>query len=169
MSTVLVPIEENTLALVLRARLNESESIDGAILRRFAGPPSAPSLPARQVSADPQRLPIHAKYKAVLLGEEIGASSLGRLLAAVISRLAELDEGILERLAGRGGRTRPVVARCREELYPGSEHLIKSALALPGGWWVGTNYSRRDAQRILRVICAAAGLTYGADLKVSFR
>jgi hypothetical protein len=41
-------------------------------------------------------------------------------------------------------------------------------LALTGGWWVGTNYSWFNVQRILRTIGAVAGPTYDADLKVAF-
>ena len=83
---------------------------------------------------------------------ELGLSAEGQT-AALDARAAD------SRCFGR-----PVIARSAKALFPGSLHLKRHSLPLPGGWYLGTNISKGDAERILRFICTATGLPYMIDL-----
>jgi hypothetical protein len=162
MSTILVPLDEQTVALAFSAKRYSEESLDAVIRRRFMPCHTAaaelPPGPKTQIPSSP--------YKITLLGESVEADSLGRLLQAAITRLTQLDGDCLERIARVSWRSRPVIAKQPEALYPTSPHLRRCALPLPGGWYVGTNVSRVDTKRYLKAVCAVLGLSYGADLAV---
>lgn len=165
MPTVFVPLEEQTVALALLARQQPDESLDSVFRRSVA---RGPELPAPNVAKVPRARQAAGRYTVDLCRERVAADSLGRLLQAVVALLADIDAGCLKQIALKKGRTRPVIARSREALYPGNPHLRRHSLPLPDGWYIGTNVSRADAKRILRLICAATGLTYNVDLVPDF-
>ena len=92
------------------------------------------------------------------------------MLTSVIEVLAERDPTFLGRFTAlpRHGRTRRYVAQNRNDLYPGRPDLIEEhSHQLRSGFWIGTNISRKQIERILAVACDVAGLRYGADLKIN--
>ena len=86
-----------------------------------------------------------------ILGQALTASSARDVMATVFKALAEDDSQFLERFASRKhGKKRRYLSRNRSELYPGRPDLVESAaLEILPGWWIGTNYSRRDIQKII--------------------
>ena len=117
--------------------------------------------------SSPRRADIQteSKYKFELLGEHFEANSLADILIIVLHTFNELDKDYLSRLSQKGGRVRPIIARTPEELYPGRPDLSGYSRELVDGWFVGTNYSKKDVARILRLSCEAAELVFGEDLK----
>lgn len=90
-----------------------------------------------------------------------------KLLGAVFSRLASMDPGFCERYSERySGRVRKYVARSKEELHPGKPELRKSALPLPGGWWVTTHCSNTEKLKRIKQACGLVGLEFGRDVVV---
>ncbi len=69
----------------------------------------------------------------------------------VFELLADDDPQFLERFAARKhGKKRRYLAGNRSELYPDRPDLVEiAAVELKPGWWMGTNYSRRDIQKII--------------------
>ena len=76
----------------------------------------------------------------------------------------DLDPTFLEKLSAEKGRTRRIVARRPEALYPSRPDLAHHSVKICGSWYVGTNCSRVDIRRILRIACKVAGIQYGRDL-----
>jgi hypothetical protein len=136
----------------------------------------APPLVARPVEAAPAAPPnrprrsrVAAGYEVALLGEAWAVASLAEALHKALARLHDVAPELFEALARDGGRTRPIVARSPEALYPGNPGLADKALSVGGGWWVGTNYSRRDVERIFERIAIAARRVMGVDLGLRLR
>jgi len=99
------------------------------------------------------------------------ASRNGReVLIGVFEAFAQRDQSFLERFAARPkhGRTRRYLARAPEELYPGRPDLAREHFyRLQSGWYVGTNVSHAQIERIIEMACEVARLRYGTELIVS--
>ena len=167
--TLLVTIPCDTIALLLAVRRDEEDGV-AAVIDRLARSHFAPVAEERK--PDPRheselisRRPT-GKYRYVLLGEEGAADTLGKLLAGVLRRFADLDADILEKFSEGQGRTRRFLTRNPKAIYPGREDLSNYTAEVCHGWWVGTNYSRADVRRLLRAACQVAGLIWEVDLRV---
>ena len=107
----------------------------------------------------------HSKYQFELLGENFVTDSLIGVLVTVIRTIQDLDHEFLSRLSQKGGRVRPIVAQNPRDLYPGRPDLSHYSREITDGWFVGSNYSKRDVDRILQIVCTSVGLVYGQDLR----
>jgi hypothetical protein len=90
-------------------------------------------------------------------------------MVQVFEELARRDTSFLERFAARPkhGKKRRFIARAQMELYPDRPDLGEAhSHQLSSGWWIGTNYSRENIEKIVKMACEVAGLTYGKDLVV---
>lgn len=98
-------------------------------------------------------------------GRHFDMSSYSAAAVWVIEDLAAADRSFLNRLGGvRRGKRRYVAAN-RSDLYYGRPDL--PAKQLRSGWWIGTNYSRAELERMLRTACELAGLRFGVDLAIT--
>ncbi len=91
------------------------------------------------------------------------------VLVAVFEALARRDAAFLERFAARPkhGRTRRYLARSPEELYPGRPDLAREhSFKLQSGWYVGTNVSHAQIERIIEMACEVSRVSFGKDLIV---
>ena len=97
------------------------------------------------------------------------ARSAREVLIKVFGEFVERDPTFLERFAAlpKHGRKRQYLARSREELYPGSPHLIDNAHELRPGWWLDPHASRAAIETRIRMGCEVAGVDYGKDLLVN--
>ncbi len=97
------------------------------------------------------------------------AGSAREVLIKVFGEFVERDPTFLERFAAlpKHGRKRRYLARSREELYPGSPHLIDNAHELRPGWWLDPHASRAAIETRIRMGCEVAGVDYGKDLLVN--
>jgi predicted type IV restriction endonuclease len=75
----------------------------------------------------------------------------------------------LERFAAlpKHGRKRRYLARTREELYPGSPHLVANAHQIGVGWWCDPHASEAGIARRIGMACEVAGVRYGEDLTIN--
>lgn len=92
------------------------------------------------------------------------------VLVGVFEALFMRDSTFLERFAARPkhGRTRRYLARAPADLYPGRPDLAAEHYAkLKSGWYVGTNVSRAQIERITQMACEVARLRFGHELTVS--
>ena len=64
------------------------------------------------------------------------------------------------------GRSRPLIARTPEKLYPGRPDLASYSREFVPGWFVGTNWSHRDVKRLLRTATKTIGLVWDKDVRV---
>jgi len=104
----------------------------------------------------------------MLKGQYYQARSARDVMTQIFELLSRDDSSFLERFASRKhGKKRRYLARNKFELYPGREDLAENAsYQTASGWWIGTNYSKRDIQKIIELACEIAGLNYGTDLTI---
>ena len=97
------------------------------------------------------------------------AKSAREVMAKVFDELAKRDPTFLERFAAlpKHGRKRRYLPRTKEELYPGSPHLVINAHQLRPGWWCDPHASRAGIARRIRMACEVAEMRYGEDLTIN--
>ena len=85
----------------------------------------------------------------------------------VLQLLAKEDDSFYERFTSRRhGRKRRYLAKNKSELYPDRPDLVELAsVEVSPGWWLGTNYSRRDIQKIIDLAKEVAGPKVAKKLK----
>lgn len=107
-------------------------------------------------------------FRFVFRGRTYTASTATDAMVQIFRLLAKEDDTFLERFCARKhGRTRRYIARDRYELYPERRDLAENhAVELLDEWWMGTNYSRRTMEVIIRLGCDVAGLTYGSEVQI---
>ncbi len=105
-----------------------------------------------------------SKYEFELLGEIFLVPTQVGILETVLRELHELDQKFLLRLSQEKGRTRPIIARSPNGLYPGKPGLSHLYQKIANGWFIGTNHAGRDVYRMLKVACNFANLDFGTDL-----
>ena len=168
--------------LLLKLFSEEVESVTGVrpdpelaalfIRDRAIGGRVSPMAPGENRSAgNPSPYPRHSPRKKassfIFRGRSETFSTGAKLLGAVFSMFAEMDPDFCRRYSENYyGRSRKYVARSREELYPGSLHLLSEALPLPSGWYIATNISNRGKMQRIREACKVMGLKLGRDLVV---
>lgn len=177
MAKCLIPLSESTVGMIAALKASPDETYDAVVRRALELAASVPAgaAPSPVYHAPPNPAEGTVPHVAPgghvirLFGEHTHARSLSDALATVLETLSRRDAGFLERLSQARWRTRFIVARSPEGLYPGSPHLAKYARRLDGGWWMATNYSREDVDRAVRTACKVAKLRAGADVAVTFK
>jgi predicted type IV restriction endonuclease len=130
----------------------------------------------------PQTQPLQQRNQAVASGSNtisVGFSLDGKfvscrngreVLIGVFEALSRRDPSFLERFAARPkhGRTRRYLARTADELYPGRPDLAREHFSkLTSGWYVGTNVSKAQIERITEMCCEVARIRLGKDVLVN--
>jgi len=102
-------------------------------------------------------------------GSRYEARSAKEVMTKVFQLFAREDSGFLERFAARKhGRKRRYLAKVRLELYPGRPDLAEEqSVEIVSGWWLGTNYSRKNIQDIINLACEVAGQGLSSALRVN--
>ena len=132
-------------------------------------PPKGPS-PVVDGTAEPKAEPTPApttgkenpggvSYR--LLGKERVSKSARDAYIAVLTTLADRDREFLARIEPklRGPKNRKI-ARTRQELSS-AEVMVKTAVPLPGNWWLLTHLSNKNKIRALRIACDVADIPFG--------
>ncbi|MBN8639202.1 MAG: toll/interleukin-1 receptor domain-containing protein, partial [Anaerolineae bacterium] len=99
-----------------------------------------------------------------LFDQEYWLPNQKEVLVDILRKLALRDGGFLERFAEKGTKSRRYVARDRQGLYVTSPHLSYESEQIVPGWYVGTNNSAAERDKIIRVACEVANLEYGKDV-----
>jgi hypothetical protein len=106
----------------------------------------------------------------MLHGDRHDARNAIDVLIKLFEELSERDSTFLERFATlpKHGKKRRYLAMRREDLYPGRLDLARECShRLSSGWWLGTNYSKRTIERIIRMACDVAGVRFGSELQIN--
>ena len=100
----------------------------------------------------------------MLRGISYEASSYADMLIQVLREIALKDHGFLERFSRIRARKRRYVARNQQDLYQDRPDLgNRFSSSVVDGWWVGTNYNRKEILSILEKVCKTANIEYGID------
>ncbi|NIU02063.1 MAG: hypothetical protein GWN01_14475, partial [Nitrosopumilaceae archaeon] len=66
------------------------------------------------------------------------------------------------------GKKRRYLSSDKYELYPGRPDLAdQHSIEIVSGWWLGTNYSRRNIQDIINLALEVAGPKFRNKVKVN--
>ena len=135
---------------------------------------SLQTKPIHSQTAKPQKkIPVSAKHPQlssvgfILQGNSYVARNGRDVMIKLFEELARRDPSFLERFVARPkhGNKRRFVAPAQIELYPGRLDLgEKHSHKLSNGWWIGTNYSKENIEKIVRMACEVAGLIFGTDV-----
>jgi predicted type IV restriction endonuclease len=161
----------DTVAKFLRESvgLRATATLIQPALSRAPAPPASTSRSIRVSTAAP--LPPKLSSVGYTLDGRFAACRNGReVLVSVFEAFAERDASFLERFAARPkhGRTRRYIARTPEELYPGRVDLAREhSSKLKSGWYIGTNVSRAQIERIIEMACEVSRVRFGKDLTVN--
>ena len=99
------------------------------------------------------------RFTLVFKGKEFQAGSAREVMTKLFQLLSQEDSGFLDRFSSRKhGKKRRYLAKDKGDLYPGRSDLAEqhSTEVVPG-WWLGTNYSRRNIQDIIDLALEVAG------------
>lgn len=138
-----------------------------AVASPTPGPPPA-LAPMPKASLSPAPTPTGVGY--TFEGQFVACRNGREVLVAVFEALSKRDSTFLERFAARPkhGRTRRYLARSADELYPGRPDLAKEhSFKLRAGWYVGTNVSHAQIERIIEMACEVSRVRYGKELIVN--
>lgn len=102
-------------------------------------------------------------------GQKFASDSAREVMTTLFEQLAERDVTFLERFASRKhGRKRRYLARNKYELYPERSDLAeKNAVEVAPGWWLGTNYSKRNMQQIIDLAIEVSDSKIKRTIRVS--
>ena len=109
------------------------------------------------------------KFYFIYRGKEIKAKSAREIMIKIFEILHNEDSSFLERFISRKhGKKRRYLSRDKYELYPGRPDLAdEHSIEIVPGWWLGTNYSRRDIQNIINLALEVAGPRIKDSIKVN--
>lgn len=99
------------------------------------------------------------KFLLVFKGKKIRVGSAVELMTKFFQLMFEEDSTLFERFISRKhGRKRRYLAKGKEDLYPGRPDLAgQFSIEVVPGWWLGTNYSRKNIQDIINLALEVAG------------
>ena len=111
-----------------------------------------------------------SSFSFVYNGKEITAQSARDLMTKIFKLLQEEDSTFFERFASRKhGKKRRYLSQDKYELYPGRPDLAEQhSIEIAPGWWLGTNYSRKNIKDIINLALEVAGPRFRQSIKVNF-
>lgn len=154
--------EMDDVVSFLQARF--SEALPGATsVASPAPPPRSRNSTSRTQTRERTRI-----TGFIFEGERFETGSAKQTLAEVLKLFQHRDSGFMQRFAAQTvGRRRQLVARNRNELYPGRSDLLDNhSLDLGNGWWLGTNISAARVRKNVEIACRIAGVNFGTQLRL---
>lgn len=155
------------VASFLESRVKSDAPVEPIVMpqirRRRQRKSQSPTIPTSSSTQQP------TECGFVLYGDFYRARNAKDVLIQVMEELSKRDNMFLERFDAlpKHGRKRRYIARTKGELYPGRPDLANEhSLHLASGWWLGTNYSKRSIERIIRMACEVAGIDFGKQLQL---
>ena len=127
----------------------------------------------QQEPSNPMTAPISTRttdpFTFAFKGNNFSARSARDVMTQLFQLLSEEDGGFLDRFASRKhGKKRRYLAKDKGELYPGRPDLAEQhSIEVVPGWWLGTNYSRRNIQDIIELALEVAGPQLRNEIKAT--
>ncbi|MGD9489063.1 MAG: hypothetical protein AB7W47_13640 [Calditrichaceae bacterium] len=109
------------------------------------------------------------KFHLIFKGKNFPARSAREVMTMLFQLLSQEDSGFLDRFASRKhGKKRRYIAKDKSDLYPDRPDLAEQhSVEVVSGWWLGTNYSRRNIQDIMEMALEVAGPQIRNSIKVN--
>jgi predicted type IV restriction endonuclease len=132
-------------------------------------PPIQPNNRESRATSQNMRTRTVDHFSFVFKGKTYKAGSAREVMTKIFQLLAAEDKGFLERFAARKhGKKRRYLAKDKRELYPGRLDLGEQhSIEVISGWWLGTNYSRRNIQEIIDLAIEVAGPALGSLIQAN--
>lgn len=108
-------------------------------------------------------------FKLIFKGKEVPAGSAREIMTILFQLLEKEDSKFLEKFASRKhGKKRRYLSKDKMELYPNRPDLSEQhSIEVVPGWWLGTNYSRRNIQDIIELALEVAGPSIKSQVQAS--
>jgi hypothetical protein len=109
--------------------------------------------------------------RLIVCGTQYPFKTANDAMAIVFRELALKDDSFLERCAqdpATTGRTRRLIARTPQELYPHNKKFWRAYEKLPGGWVVATHLNNKGKRRLIDLAARLAGLQLDKDIIIPF-
>lgn len=116
-------------------------------------------------------VPLAEEKTLYISGNRYQFTTANKALAIVLRELAKKDPSFLERCARHPraqGRTRRLIGRTPEELYPHDKKFWPAHEKLPGGWVIATHSSNAGKRRFIEFAAQVAGLEMDKDIVIPF-
>jgi hypothetical protein len=139
------------------------------VLRSLNGNEDTPApQPITRIVAERKASRKSGKYYLDFMGKIVDCDSLASTLAEGLKALEHHKPGTLNKLSGISPRSKRIVSRNRNDLFPTKKKVDEFTEKLVDGWYFGTNNSNDETKRWLERACEVAGVSWGKDLSVSF-
>ena len=128
-------------------------------------PHRKPNPPPQTVKPDKKNTSRQASF--TFRGQTQVFRSGNELLGTLFTMFAKMDPYFCAKYSETYlGRKKKYVARTKEELNPERPDL-RTALPLPGGWWISTYCSNAQKMQRIREACSLLNLEFGKELVVN--
>ena len=113
--------------------------------------------------------PTANNFNFVFKGEKYEARSAREAMTRLFQLLHREDNGFFDRFALRKhGKKRRYLSQNKKDLYPDRPDLSEQhSVEVAPGWWLGTNYSRRNIQDIIDMALEVAGPQLRNAIKIN--
>lgn len=104
-----------------------------------------------------------------IMGQDYAEADAISALIRILKTLSNRDSQFFSKFAMLApGRTRNHISSKRSNVYPGKPDLEAYTIEVAPGWWLGTNIANREKERLVKIACGVAGLSFGKDVIVDF-
>lgn len=166
-TSLYIPLQEIVVSRLMALRSTPDEPLSLVIERLIGEPEDIIEIKLTANIKPNGEKSVFSKYKLFILGEIYPVNTYREALITCLNIIVDLDPGILEKVAQMKGHTRRYIARDRNDIHSERSDLNnRCTYEFRPGWFVGTNYSLNDTNRILEGICKASGLEFSKDIKL---
>jgi hypothetical protein len=163
--------DPDTCGRFIRTRLMQME-LGETPSRKVILPPVPPVHPISvplNIGTQSIRTRTVDQFSFIFKGKSYNAGSAREVMTKIFRMLSEEDKSFLDRFISRKhGKKRRYLARDRSELYPGRPDLCEQhSVEVVPGWWMGTNYSRKNIQEIIDLAIEVAGPKLGSEISAN--
>lgn len=159
--------DPDTCGRFIKTKVGQDGAAEAVSIK--VSPPPVQSNSRTSRTDGQNRVQIHTddRFTFVFKSKSHKAKSAREVMKVIFQLLAAEDKGFLERYAARKhGKKRRYLARDKRELYPGRPDLVEQhSVEVVPGWWIGTNYSRRNIQEIIDLAIEVAGPQLGSAVQ----
>lgn len=137
---------------------------------RVPAPPHSTATPRPETEAVQKQREIGTQCFVRANDQQANFGTATSTMIEVFRLLGQRDHQFFARFMApqvRHGRNRRYLADEPEKLYPSSPHLTGSSQQLAPGVWIGTNYSKNEMKKILKLAFEIAGPEITRDIRYS--
>jgi len=160
--SMMVALNEDSVAWLLSQRTSPNESLDGVVSRlRETSTKSVQNETPKALSCQNSK---QGKYVCAIHDDQVSAQNLYGLFGAVVDFMHERRPEVLDKLSKmHRSNARKFIARDSKDVHIHRTDL--GTMVTNSGWWIDTNIGRREVINALKALCWAAKFEFGKDIR----